>query len=209
MSKRITKIVEVNIMSDGAPPVKGHVYVFKVLLIGEGGVGKTNLRRRYMGEHFVAEYLSTVGADFAYFSEEIEENGEIVTYKWSIWDLAGQPKFSNVRPVFYQGAFGALLCFDITRKETFENLDKWVDELRKNTHTEGTPIVLIATKMDLEDQIQIDWDEVEKYRENLVKRLGDRFEVSLVKTSSLTGLNVKEAFKVLRGSISKWIKEEE
>lgn len=196
-------------MENNAPPVKGHVYVFKVLLIGDGGVGKTNLRRRYMGEHFLAEYMDTVGADFAYFSEEIEEMGEIVTYKWSIWDLAGQPKFSNVRPVFYQGAFGALLCFDITRKETFENLHKWVEELRRHTHTEGVPIVLIATKMDLEDQIQISWEEVENYRKELIEQLGSRFDVSLVKTSALTNLNVKEAFKVLRGSISKWINEEE
>ena len=189
-------------------PSKGNVYVFKVLLIGDGGVGKTNLRRRYMGEHFLAEYMDTVGADFAYFSEEIEENMEISTYKWSIWDLAGQPKFSNVRPVFYQGAFGALLCFDTTRKETFENLDKWIDELRRHTHTEGVPLVLIATKMDLEDQMEVNFDEVEEYRKKLVDTLGNRFEVNLVKTSAKTGFNVREAFTVLRQSITKWIDED-
>ncbi|MCY3410807.1 MAG: GTP-binding protein [Candidatus Heimdallarchaeota archaeon] len=140
----------------------------------------------------------------------MEENGEIATYKWSIWDLAGQPKFSNVRPVFYQGAFGALLCFDVTRLETFENLDKWVDELRRHTHTEGVPIVLIATKMDLyEEGTHIEFARVEEYKNSLVEKLGDRFNVSLVKTSAKTGFNVKEAFKELRGSITKWINSQD
>lgn len=189
-----------------SPPktkVTGSTYVYKVVLIGDGAVGKTNLRRRYMGEGFVTEYLNTVGADFAYFSEEIGED----LYKWSIWDLAGQPKFSNVRPVFYAGAFGALVCFDPTRPETFQNLDKWIDELVRHTHTEGTPIVLVATKMDLYDKAEghLDLSLVEDYRKKVQDRLDDRFDVSLVETSSITGLNVRQAFTNLREAIAKWI----
>jgi Ras-related protein Rab-11A len=178
--------------------IEGSTYVYKVVLIGDGAVGKTNLRRRYMGEGFVAEYLNTVGADFAYFSEKVGKD----LYKWSIWDLAGQP--------FYAGAFGALLCFDTTRYETFQNLDKWVDELARHTHTEGTPIVLVATKMDIYDSDKhINFDEVEEYRKTLSDRLDNRFDIGFIKTSSVTGLNVKEAFAYLRKSIGKWQNEED
>lgn len=186
--------------------VTGSTFVYKVVLIGEGGVGKTNLRRRYMGEGFVAEYLNTVGADFAYFSESVGQD----LFKWSIWDLAGQPKFSNVRPVFYAGAFGALLCFDVTRRETFEKLDSWVEELIRHTHSEGTPIVIVACKMDLYDENEhINFDEVEGYRKELYERLQERFEIYFVKTSSLTGMNVKDAFAMLREAITKWVEAED
>ena len=184
--------------------VSGSTFVYKVILVGAGSVGKTNLRRKYMGEGFLAEYLNTVGADFAYFSEQVGED----LYKWSIWDLAGQPKFSNVRPVFYAGAFGALVCFDVTRRETFETLDAWVDELVRHTHTEGTPMVVVACKMDLYDpDVHISFDEVDDYVKKLSERFHDRFEVSLVKTSALTGMNVKQAFEKLRIQIRGWVKE--
>ncbi|MHA2253042.1 MAG: GTP-binding protein [Candidatus Kariarchaeaceae archaeon] len=196
-------------MSPDTPPdtsTKGHTYVYKVVLIGDGAVGKTNLRRNYMGEGFVTEYLNTVGADFAYFSEEIGDD----LYKWSIWDLAGQPKFSNVRPVFYAGAFGALLCFDTTRVETFKNLDKWVDELLRHTHTEGTPIVLVATKMDIYNKDEhMDLSAVKDYKEKLFDRLGGRFEITYVETSSVTGMNVRQSFTNLRESIGKWVMSEQ
>ncbi len=185
---------------------KGSTYVYKVVLIGDGAVGKTNLRRRYMGESFTTEYMSTVGADFAYFNQKIDGN----EYKWSIWDLAGQPKFSNVRPVFYNGAFGALLCFDSTRKETFENLDKWVDELVRHTTSEGTPIVVVACKLDIYDEeTHVSFDEIKEYLEKLTKRFNNRFNISLVKTSAITGLNVQETFENLRLAIGEWVIEEQ
>ena len=185
---------------------RGSTYVFKVILAGEGAVGKTNLRRRFMGDSFTSEYINTVGADFAYYSEDVEEKGELTTYKFSIWDLAGQPKFSNVRPVFYAGAFGALICFDVTREETFLALDKWMDELIRHTHTEGVPVVLVATKMDLYDPDKhMSFDVVEAYMDKVRERLGNRFDVTFIQTSSVSGLNVRLAFHNLRHSIMKWI----
>lgn len=198
-------------MSVPETPNSGNTYVFKVILAGDGAVGKTNLRRRFMGDSFVSEYINTVGADFAYYSEEVEEEEGLTTYKFSIWDLAGQPKFSNVRPVFYAGAMGALLCFDSTRKETFENLNKWLDELIRHTHTEGTPIVIVATKMDIYDPAKhMDFEtEVREYIKKVEERLDHRFDVSFVETSSISGLNVKKAFHILRKGIMKWIKSDE
>lgn len=184
---------------------QGSTYVYKIVLIGDGAVGKTNLRRRYMGEQFQSEYLNTVGADFAYFSEQVNND----VFKYSIWDLAGQPKFNNVRPVFYAGAFGALLCFDPTRPETFQNLDMWVNELVRHTHTEGTPIVLVATKMDIYDPSQghMTFEAVDDYISKLKDRFNNRFDISFIKTSAISGMNVRDAFTMLRISIEKWISE--
>ncbi len=191
-------------MTEGIPRTSpGRTFVYKVVLIGDGAVGKTSLRRKYMGEGFQVEYLNTVGADFAYYSEKVGND----IYKWSIWDLAGQPKFENVRPMFYQGALGALVCFDSTRVETFKNLDKWVDELVRNTYSEGTPIVVVATKMDIYDpnaEGHVDFTEVEKYVEKLRDRFKNRFEVNMIKTSALKGTNIREAFNMLREAIIKW-----
>ena len=85
-----------------------------------------------------------------------------------------------------------------------------MDELRRHTATEGVPLVLIANKMDIYDEEKhISFDMVEKYRDELVKQLGDRFDIKIVKTSAKTGMNVKEAFRVLRESITKWVNEDE
>lgn len=188
--------------SDGSSG-KGRTYVYKVVLIGEGAVGKTSLRREYMGEGFKTEYMNTVGADFAYYSEQIEED----LYKWSIWDLAGQPKFENVRPMFYAGAFGALVCFDSTRIETFHALDKWVDELVHHTHSEGTPIVLVATKIDIYEEGaegHVNFADVEAYMAKLKDRFDDRFAIDWVKTSAKEGVNIRLAFSKLREAIVNW-----
>ncbi len=191
-------------MTEGIPRTSpGRTFVYKVVLIGDGAVGKTSLRRKYMGEGFQVEYLNTVRAAVAYYSEK----GGNAINKWSIWDLAGQPKFENVRPMFYQGALGALVCFDSTRVETFKNLDKWVDELVRNTYSEGTPIVVVATKMDIYDpnaEGHVDFTEVEKYVEKLRDRFKNRFEVNMIKTSALKGTNIREAFNMLREAIIKW-----
>ncbi len=196
-------------MKPAPSPKPGSTYVFKIVLLGDGAVGKTNLRKRYMGDHFTAEYIATVGADFAYYSTTVEHDGVVDTYKFSIWDLAGQPKFSSVRPVFYAGAFGALICFDVTRENTFEHLNKWVEELIRHSHTEGTPIVVVANKMDLYDpNIHMDLGKVEEYIKEIEERLDHRFRVGYIETSALTGLNVKKAFEMLREYIMEWISNE-
>ncbi|MFX0182726.1 MAG: ADP-ribosylation factor-like protein, partial [Candidatus Hodarchaeota archaeon] len=77
-------------------------FIFKVVLIGDGAVGKTSIRRRYMGEGFRADFMATMGADFAYLKTKVDDN-EI---EWQIWDLAGQPAFRNVMKAYYRGSMG-------------------------------------------------------------------------------------------------------
>ena len=176
-------------------------YVYKIVLIGDGMVGKTSIRKQYMGQGFKSEYLNTVGADFAYFSEQVGDT----LFKFAIWDLAGQPKFTNVRPMFYQGAFGALVVYDVTRPETFYDLDNWIDELIRNTRTEGVPMIIVANKMDLyEEGKSITREQALEYIEKLKERFKHKFDIGFIETSAKTGMNIKEAFNSLRNAIIKW-----
>ena len=100
----------------------------KVVLLGEGSVGKTSLRRTYLGEGFRESYSMTIGADFA--ARRLNLEGWDITS--NIWDLAGQQRFKKLRETYYRGVSGALLVYDITRPETLEALPQWIEELQKN-----------------------------------------------------------------------------
>ena len=98
----------------------------KVCLLGDGAVGKTALRKRYLGKQFSSGYVMTIGADFAVKKTEINTNDGTKSVKFQIWDLAGQPRFNSVRELYYKGSHGGLLVFDITRRDSFSNLNSWV-----------------------------------------------------------------------------------
>ena len=106
-------------------------FVMKTVLCGDPNVGKESIRRQYLGQGFQSTYLMTIGADFAVKSTTINYNGICYSVKFQIWDLAGQPRFGTVRSVYYYGCLGALLVFDVTRPDTFTNLESWIDEIFK------------------------------------------------------------------------------
>lgn len=117
---------------------------FKIVIIGDSGVGKTSLTMRYTDQTFQYEYIKTIGTNF--FMKTIPLQGEKVDLV--LWDLAGDEAFGLLRPIFYQGAFGALLVFDVTRHSSFEHLGDWLKELRDNVPQE-IPIVICGNKTDL------------------------------------------------------------
>jgi len=170
-------------------------YIFKVLLLGDGAVGKTSLRMRYMGRGFSATYLMTIGADFAVVPVPINVNGRLYKCKLQIWDLAGQPRFKEVRGLFYQGAFGAIVVYDKTRRQTYENVIEWVNELLK--HRGIVPIVLLGNKKDLCDGTIncISYEEGLQLAAHLSEQLN--ISVPFYETSAKTGENVKESFTTL------------
>jgi len=165
---------------------------FKIVLIGDGAVGKTSLRKNYMGESFEEEYLMTIGADFAVKYIPYED----YTVGLQIWDLAGQPRFSDVRKSYYAGAYGAIVVFDITRPVTFQNTDFWINELIKNNNNLLVPMILIGNKVDLRGatpkEVQVSKITAAAYAETLSEWGG--FKVPYIETSAKTGQNVQRAF---------------
>ena len=182
-------------------------FFMKLILCGDGGVGKTAIRERYLGRGFSASYLQTIGADFSTMEQTIEANGpKIVQYQ--IWDLAGQSEFQAVRETYYEGCFGALMVFDITRLSSFENIPKWIDELTNHSGRGMVPIVILGNKTDLKEKFpeHVPDHQIEAYIEILNEKYHTNgFETVYLETSALTGKNIDRAFEILGVNVVKWI----
>lgn len=171
----------------------------KVILAGDGAVGKTTLRKRYMGDKQTSSYIATIGADFAKKVNTITLGEEELTVESLIWDLAGQASFTQIRSTFYEGARGAILVFDITRRETFDTAQKWISEIFENNSLGPIPIIFLANKQDLRGKSDqaLDKEETEQMIGEIrkwAKNLAD-FDYKFLETSALTGHHVDEAFK--------------
>lgn len=129
-------------------------FLFKIIVLGDGGCGKTALTVRFSQGYFQESYKMTVGVDFSV--KLLEAGGKKA--KLQIWDTGGQERFSFVRPLYYRGAMGALLVFDVTNRESFDHLPNWVEELESNAGK--VPFVLVGNKIDLDRAVSSDeaWD---------------------------------------------------
>lgn len=174
---------------------------FKICLIGDGGVGKTSLRERLLGEGFESTYLLTIGADFATYEIDIENDH----FKFQIWDLAGQQRFDVVRSIYYRGSHGAIMVFDRSRPESFANLEEWKKEMF--THVgRKIPFIVLGNKSDLE--CRIDQEALQEFIANSEKEfsfLKVPFAIPYLDTSARTSHNVEEAFMALARTIRKFI----
>ncbi|TXT57638.1 MAG: hypothetical protein BAJATHORv1_10341 [Candidatus Thorarchaeota archaeon] len=168
---------------------EGFDYMRKVVMIGAGGSGKTALVNRFLTQKFSEQYIVTIGSQFAVKTVKVEQNEKDVMVKLLVWDLAGQERFDFIRTSYYRGSKGALLVFDVTRKSTYLELPKWIQET-ENALGERIPIVLLANKVDLIDDrvISTEMGETFSKEQNLEGYL---------ETSALTGQNVEEAFRIL------------
>ncbi|WEU39728.1 MAG: GTP-binding protein [Candidatus Odinarchaeum yellowstonii] len=156
-------------------------FVFKVLLLGDGAVGKTSLISMFTKGFIKQDYKMTIGVDI--MAKTVKVDDKIA--KLSIWDLAGQQRFKAIRSAFYGGVAGAMLVFDLTRALTFKNLVNWLQELYQFGNPE-CPTVIIGNKCDLVElrdvrQEDIDW---------FVSEIGSEY----IQTSAKTGENVENAF---------------
>lgn len=169
-------------------------FIFKIVLIGDGAVGKTSIRRRYMGEGFRTDFLATMGADFAYLKTDIDGN-EI---EWQIWDLAGQPAFRNVIKAYYKGSMGALAVYDVSQLVTLENIDSWAQEAQSHAKTfPELPVVIVGNKIDLRDEVP----NCTKTINGFVK--AKSLNAEFIETSAKTGENIDAAFMKLARQIIK------
>ncbi len=131
---------------------------FKVVLVGDSGVGKSSLLNRYFDGEFFENYNATIGVDFK--SKEI--NVKEKTAKLQIWDTAGQERFRNITSSYYRMAHCFILMFDTTNKDSFTNLNYWYGEIQKNK-TKDALMVLIGTKKDMKDYRAVFIDNIKKY----------------------------------------------
>ncbi|MFX0071351.1 MAG: Rab family GTPase [Candidatus Hermodarchaeota archaeon] len=159
--------------------------LLKTLIAGDSAVGKTTLVHRYIEGEFIDSSVITVGVEF--YLKEIDIDDKTSCHV-QIWDIGGQERFRYMVKKYLPGARGALLLFDTTSWKSFVNIDKWAQLLRIND--KKLPIVLVATKYDLEEFSMV----ADYYAELKQKKLN---MIDYVKTSSKTGLNVDEVFEIL------------
>eukprot|EP00906_Rhabdomonas_costata_P037141 RCo052211 len=116
----------------------------KIISMGDAGVGKSCLIKRYCEERFVSRYVTTIGVDYGV--KKVTVDGKEI--KVNFWDLSGNPDYLEVRNEFYKDAQGAILVYDVAQRKSFESLSKWLDEAQQHGVTEGLTIYLCANKTD-------------------------------------------------------------
>lgn len=160
---------------------------FKVVVAGAKNVGKTSLIRRYSTGKFDKSTLSTIGVDFETKALTIDNDTKILL---NIWDFAGEKKFRLLFPSYVSGASGAILLYDITNKESLQDIHNWMIVLNSVSSPPKTKILLEA-KCDLEDQREVTKEEAQKLFDQY------KFHGQILKTSAKTGENVETAFEML------------
>jgi small GTP-binding protein len=167
--------------------LRGHIimlqspkYVFKVVVIGEGGVGKTSLILRYTQDRFLGEYITTIGTNFAVKTLAI--NGQQI--KLQLWDLGGQAQFMRIRSFYYPGARAAILVYSVVDRNTFEAIPKWAREVRGVCGS--IPLTLLGNKIDLDSERSV------KKEEGLDR--AKQINADFFETSAKTGELINGAF---------------
>ena len=158
--------------------------IFKMILIGDSGVGKTNILSRYINNTFSEATKSTVGVELGTKVEEYN-NTKI---KVQIWDTAGQERYKSITKSYYKGAKGAFIVYDITKKDSFQNVDKWIQDL-KDFGEDDAAILIVGNKSDLEDKREVTTEEV--------KKKAEVYKMAYCETSALKATNIEYAFKTL------------
>jgi len=166
----------------GSPYQEDYAYLYKVVLIGDSGVGKSNLLSRFTRNEFNLETKSTIGVEFATRSIQTEAK----TIKAQIWDTAGQERYRAITSAYYRGAVGALLVYDIAKYQTFKNCERWLAELRENADR-NIVIMLVGNKSDLRHLREVPTEEAKEFAE--------KNKLSFIETSALDSTNVELAFQ--------------
>ncbi|KAM9377470.1 ras-related protein Rab-8B [Pholidichthys leucotaenia] len=160
---------------------KTYDYLFKLLLIGDSGVGKTCLLFRFSEDSFNTTFISTIGIDFKI--RTIELDGKRV--KLQIWDTAGQERFRTITTAYYRGAMGIMLVYDICNEKSFENIKNWIRNIEEHASSDVEKMIL-GNKCDMTDRRQVSKDRGEK--------LAIDYGVKFLETSAKSSINVEEAF---------------
>lgn len=160
-------------------------YAYKLILGGEGGVGKTSMVHRFVDDSFQTDYKSTIGTSIMKKECEFEDLESKV--RFVMWDLAGQAQFQRVRQTYVANAEAGIIVYDVTREETFEKVEKWHKEITDASST--ISLILCGNKIDLVEERKITTEQGEE--------MANKLRLSYFETSAKTGENVNDAFKML------------
>ena len=164
--------------------------MFKVVLVGDSSVGKTNIMSKYLKNEFHEDSKATVGVEFGVKNFKIENN----IVKVQIWETAGEERYRSITNAYYKGAKGSLLIYDITNKKSFENIEKWISDLKANTG-DNISMILLGNKTDLEEKRAVSIEEG--------KNKAEFYNITFMETSAFNGNNIQEAFNELITDIYK------
>ncbi|XP_031491989.1 ras-related protein Rab11D-like [Nymphaea colorata] len=156
-------------------------YVFKIVLIGDSAVGKSQILARFARDEFSLDSKATIGVEFQTRTLVIQHKN----VKAQIWDTAGQERYRAVTSAYYRGAVGAMLVYDITKRQTFDHIPRWLEELRSHAD-KNIVIILAGNKCDLEDQRVVPAEDAQEFAQ--------REGLFFLETSALNATNVESAF---------------
>ncbi|VDK67210.1 unnamed protein product [Onchocerca ochengi] len=177
--------IECEIMASMNPE---YDYLFKLLLIGDSGVGKSCLLLRFADDTYTESYISTIGVDFKI--RTIDLDGK--TIKLQIWDTAGQERFRTITSSYYRGAHGIIVVYDITDQESFNNVKQWLQEIDRYA-CENVNKLLVGNKCDLTTRRAVE--------QNAAKEYADQLGIPFLETSAKSSTNVEQAFITMASEI--------
>ena len=169
--------------------------LYKIIIVGDSGVGKSNILGRYINNIFKQDTKSTVGVEFA--SKKIKANG--VNIKLQIWDTAGQERYRSITSAYYRGSKGCFIVYDISSAQTFESVEKWYEEVLKSGEKDIS-IILIGNKCDLENERKV----TVEMGENKARNLNCPF----FETSALNNIHIEDVFQSIAENIYNRCKDE-
>ncbi|KNA14110.1 hypothetical protein SOVF_110550 [Spinacia oleracea] len=165
-------------------------YLFKLLLIGDSGVGKSCLLLRFADDSYVESYISTIGVDFKI--RTVEQDGK--TIKLQIWDTAGQERFRTITSSYYRGAHGIIIVYDVTDQQSFDNVKQWLNEIDRYA-SDNVVKILVGNKSDLTSNKVVSSE--------TAKAFADEIGIPFLETSAKNSTNVEEAFMTMAAEIKK------
>mmetsp|Transcript_13038 Transcript_13038/g.22362 ORF Transcript_13038/g.22362 Transcript_13038/m.22362 type:complete len:214 (-) Transcript_13038:1174-1815(-) len=169
---------------------KDYDYLFKLVLIGDSGVGKSCLLLRFADDAFTESYISTIGVDFRFRTVKMDKK----TVKLQIWDTAGQERFRTITSAYYRGADGIIMVYDTTSSDSFDHVNDWLKEVNRYA-SEGTCKLLVGNKCDRVADRAVTTEQAKEFADDL--------GVAFLETSAKTAKNVEEAFLTMAGELIK------
>ena len=174
---------------------ENYEHLYKIIIIGDSGVGKSNILGRYLHNEFKQDTKSTVGVEFGSKKVKVGQNN----IKLQIWDTAGQERYRSITSAYYKGSKGCFIVYDITSTQSFDNVEKWYEEIMKSAD-KGISLILVGNKSDLENERKVTIE----MGQNKAKNLNCPF----YETSALANTQIDTVFQTISEDIFNKCKNE-